>query len=61
MATFSTNEPLKCSGLEIKRYTIENLVALFSEGFNIIDNFYKDHQTPFETMQNFVFCEFTKV
>jgi SAM-dependent methyltransferase len=60
MATFSNNGPLKCSGLEIKQYAIEDLVSLFSDKFKIIDSFYQDHQTPFNTMQNFVFCSFKK-
>jgi SAM-dependent methyltransferase len=61
MATFSNNGPLKCSGLEIKRYTIEDLVDLFSNKFKIIDGFYQDHQTPFNTIQNFVFCSFKRI
>lgn len=61
MATFSNNGPLKCSGLEIKQYTIEDLVDLFSNKFKIIDGFYQDHQTPFNTIQNFVFCSFKRI
>jgi hypothetical protein len=60
MATFSNNGPLKCSGLEIKQYSIEDLVSLFQNEFKIIDGFYRDHLTPFNTMQNFVFCIFKK-
>ena len=61
MATFSNNGPLKCSGLEIKQYAIEDLVSLFPNEFKIIDCFYQDHQTPFNTMQNFVFCSFKRI
>jgi SAM-dependent methyltransferase len=61
IATFSNNGPLKCSGLKIKQYTIEDLVGLFSDKFKIIDNFYQDHQTPFNTKQNFVFCSFKRI
>jgi ubiquinone/menaquinone biosynthesis C-methylase UbiE len=61
IATFSSHGPKKCSGLEIKQYTIESLADLFSKDFNAIDGFYQDHKTPFGTMQNFVFCEFIKV
>lgn len=61
IATFSNNGPLKCSGLEIKQYTIEDLVSLFSNKFKIIEGFYQDHQTPFNTNQNFVFCSFKRV
>jgi trans-aconitate methyltransferase len=61
IATFSNNGPLKCSGLEIKQYKIEDLVTQFSEGFSIMDGFYKDHETPFGTIQNFVFCQFKRI
>jgi SAM-dependent methyltransferase len=60
MATFSTNGPLKCSGLEIKQYAIEDLENTFQNGFGKVEGFYEDHKTPFETIQNFVFVRFVK-
>jgi hypothetical protein len=30
IGTFSENGPLKCSGLEIRKYSVENLKELFS-------------------------------
>jgi hypothetical protein len=60
MATFSTNGPLKCSGLEIKQYSIGDLESTFLNGFEKVEGFYEDHKTPFETIQNFVFCRFEK-
>lgn len=58
MATFSANGPLKCSGLEIKQYSIEDLEHTFQNGFEKVEGFYEDHKTPFETIQNFVFVRF---
>jgi len=60
MATFSTTGPLKCSGLDIKQYTIADLESTFQNGFQKVEGFYEDHKTPFETIQNFVFCRFKK-
>lgn len=60
MATFSINGPMKCSGLEIKKYSIADLECTFQNGFQIVEGFYEDHKTPFETIQNFVFCRFVK-
>jgi hypothetical protein len=60
MATFSDNGPLKCSGLDIKQYSIADLESAFQNGFQKVEGFYEDHKTPFETIQNFVFCRFIK-
>ena len=61
IGTFSEDGPLKCSGLEIKRYSIENLKQLFKENFEFIEGFKKLHTTPFDTQQSFTFCVFRKV
>jgi trans-aconitate methyltransferase len=60
MATFSDNGPLKCSGLEIKQYSIAALEDTFQDGFQKAEGFYEDHETPFETIQNFVFVRFVR-
>nr|WP_315149671.1 class I SAM-dependent methyltransferase [uncultured Flavobacterium sp.] len=60
MIAFSTNGPLKCSGLEIKQYSITDLEYRFQNGFEKIEGFYEDHETPFKTIQNFVFSRFIK-
>jgi len=61
IGTFAEDGPLKCSGLEIKRYSIENLIKLFRENFEFIEGFKKLHRTPFDTQQSFTFCVFKKV
>ena len=60
IGTFAEDGPLKCSGLEIKRYSIENLKELFKENFEFIEGFKKLHKTPFNTLQSFTFCVFKK-
>ena len=61
IGTFAEDGPLKCSGLEIKRYSINNLKELFKENFEFIEGFKKLHSTPFDTEQSFTFCVFRKI
>ena len=61
IGTFAEDGPLKCSGLEIKRYSINNLKELFKENFEFIEGFKKLHSTPFDTKQSFTFCVFRKI
>ncbi len=58
IGTFSENGPLKCSGLEISQYSEEKLTSTFEDNFDKIDSVLEDHQTPFGTTQNFLFCSF---
>ena len=60
IGTFSENGPLKCSGLDVKRYSEKVIGKLFNRSFKLIDSFYYDHVTPFNTNQNFLFSHFTK-
>ena len=61
IGTFAEDGPLKCSGLEVKRYSINNLKELFKENFEFIEGFKKSHSTPFDTEQSFTFCVFKKL
>lgn len=58
IGTFSENGPLKCSGLEISQYSEEKLTSTFEENFDKIHSVLEDHETPFGTTQNFLFCSF---
>ena len=60
IGTFAEDGPLKCSGLKIKRYSINDLVNLFKENFRLIEGFNNSHQTPFNTKQKFSICIFQK-
>lgn len=60
MSTFSEKGPDKCSGLEVKKYSISNLISLFSESFNMMSCKNVDHRTPSGSVQNFSFCSFKK-
>lgn len=58
LGTFSENGPKKCSGLEIKQYSEDQLVAVFTESFEKEECVNVNHTTPFNTIQNFTFCSF---
>ena len=60
LGTFSENGPLKCSGLEISQYSEDKFKTVFASDFDLQQSFTQDHQTPFETVQNFIFCTFQK-
>lgn len=60
IGTFSENGPLKCSGLEIQQYSESSMVEQF-RGFQKIKCENENHLTPFDTIQNFIFCSFKKL
>jgi 2-polyprenyl-3-methyl-5-hydroxy-6-metoxy-1,4-benzoquinol methylase len=60
LGTFSENGPKKCSGLEIKQYNETSMSARFEIAFDRIKCITEDHVTPFNTIQNFLFCSFKK-
>lgn len=60
LATFGPNGPLKCSGLEIVRYSSESLRGEMGEKFKLEKYFTEIHKTPFNTTQEFLYCLFRK-
>jgi 2-polyprenyl-3-methyl-5-hydroxy-6-metoxy-1,4-benzoquinol methylase len=60
LGTFSESGPTKCSGLEIKQYTESSMSVRFEEKFKRIKCITEDHTTPFNTVQNFLFCSFQR-
>lgn len=61
IGTFSMKGPKKCSGLEVSRYSESSLTKRISDNFRKSECFQVDHKTPFNTIQNFIFCSFTKI
>lgn len=60
IGTFSEAGPTKCSGLEIKQYSEQTLQAVLTKFFDKLKCITEDHVTPFQTLQNFLFCSFRK-
>lgn len=60
IGTFSEDGPKKCSGIEIKQYSETTMTERLKNYFERIKCITIDHKTPFDTIQNFVFCSFKK-
>lgn len=61
IGTFSKNGPQKCSGIEIKQYSIKELNDIFVDKFKPIESFTIDHTTPTGSVQNFTFVVMRKI
>lgn len=60
IGTFATDGPKKCSGIEVTQYSEQSLSERFKNQFTKIGCQKIGHHTPFNTIQNFVFCTFSK-
>lgn len=61
IGTFSEQGPQKCSGIPIKQYSETSMTEQLKKFFEKIKCIRVDHKTPFNTIQNFVFCSFRKL
>jgi trans-aconitate methyltransferase len=61
IGTFSEQGPKKCSGIEIKQYSETTMTDRLKKFFEKIKCISVNHRTPFDTIQNFVFCSFRKL
>jgi ubiquinone/menaquinone biosynthesis C-methylase UbiE len=59
LGTFSEKGPNKCSGIEIIQYSQESMTEKLSKWFDKIKCITSEHLTPFNTVQQFVFCRFS--
>ena len=60
IGAFSDEGPLKCSGLPITQYTVEKMEAVFENDFQLENCFTEEHETPFGSVQDFIFCHYKK-
>lgn len=56
VATFGLEGPLRCSGLDVVRYSPDSLHDEFGSDFELIDTTSELHHTPFGTEQKFIYC-----
>jgi 2-polyprenyl-3-methyl-5-hydroxy-6-metoxy-1,4-benzoquinol methylase len=56
VSTFGPEGPTKCSGLEVVRYDADSLHQEFGVRFRLVDSCKEMHQTPFGTVQQFLYC-----
>ncbi len=60
IATFGSNGPLKCSGLDIVRYSSQDLQRELGDFFQLTKEYTENHTTPFNTTQEFIYCLFKR-
>lgn len=60
IGTFSETGPKKCSGIEIQQYSEQRLQECFGTHFTILEIIHTQHNTPFNTVQDFIFCVMRK-
>lgn len=56
VSTFGQEGPTKCSGLHVMRYDAESLHDQFGTRFRLVESSKEQHQTPFGTTQQFLYC-----
>jgi hypothetical protein len=56
VATFAEDGPLKCSGLEVVRYSPEALHHEFGDDFVVLASHREEHRTPWDAVQHFTYC-----
>ena len=60
LGTFSDEGPEKCSGIPVQQYDERQLVERLSPVCERMKCFKRDHVTPANKVQNFLFCAFRK-
>lgn len=56
VATFGLDGPDECSGLPVARYDAPGIHAVFGDRFDKIGHASELHETPWGTIQSFVYC-----
>lgn len=56
VGTFGPEGPAKCSGLDVVRYDAESLHREFGVHFRLLESVKELHETPFGTIQQFLYC-----
>lgn len=56
VATFGSQGPTQCSGLDVIRYDSDALHREFGAAFRLIDHRMESHETPMGTTQQFTYC-----
>jgi ubiquinone/menaquinone biosynthesis C-methylase UbiE len=60
IATFASDGPLQCSGLDVMRYDVESLERFFGNDFALLASASESHLTPWASEQKFIYCHFQR-
>lgn len=56
VGTFGPEGPLHCSGLDVARYSPDELHGQFGDAFELLQSTLEIHRTPWGAPQQFVYC-----
>jgi SAM-dependent methyltransferase len=56
VSTFGPEGPTQCSGLDVVRYDAKSLHREFGVRFRLLGHSKELHRTPFDTIQQFLYC-----
>lgn len=59
LATFASDGPEKCSGLDTVRYGRDDIQATFGDRFRLLRSIDEQHVTPWNTIQKFTYFHLT--
>lgn len=60
VATFATDGPARCSGLDVVRYDAASLQQELGDAFQLVRAREEDHRTPGGSVQRFLYCCFRR-
>lgn len=60
IATFGPEGPVRCSGLDVVRYSADGLAQALGVGFALVETSCETHRTPTDATQQFLYCVFRK-
>ena len=55
MATFGPEGPMRCSGLDVRRYSAAELSAVLGPTFRVVTSAIEEHTTPSGNLQQFMY------
>ena len=61
LATFSLEGPTRCSGLNVVRYSAENLSRELAPAFALKQEMHESHRTPSGAEQKLIYCLFERI
>ena len=61
LATFGPEGPVRCSGLDVRRYSVESLADELGAGFRLDDSSLQYHVTPAGEIQQFLYARFSRI
>lgn len=56
VATFAEDGPMRCSGLDVARYSPDALHSEFGSDFRLVESRREEHDTPWGARQAFTYC-----